>query len=84
MSRELRFNLRVCGFGALWILGHHLRLLHSGYFLRGRDFLLHIIGFVLSFSILICWGLFGEFGKNPSCGNELIYVIDLRKIGEFS
>ena len=60
---------------------HHL---HSSSSLQGRDFLLHIIGFVLSFSVLICWGLFGEFGKNPSFGNELIYIINLGKIGEFS
>ena len=83
MSRGLPFNLNVWWFGALWNLGLHLRLLHSGYFLRGRDFLLHLISFVLSFGILICWEYFGNFGKNPSCINKLICIINLRKLGKY-
>ena len=51
-------------------------------FLRGWDFLLHLISFVLSFSILICCGYLGNFGKNPSCINKLICIINLMKIGE--
>ena len=34
-----------------------------GLFLRGRDFLLHSISFVLSFGILISWGYFDNLGK---------------------
>ena len=82
MSQGLPFNLNVWWFGALWNLGLHLHLLHLGYFLRGRDFLLHLISFVLSFSILICWRYFGNFGKNPSSINKLICIINLRKLGK--
>ena len=56
MGRGLQFNLNNLGFGALWSLGHHLRLLIFGLFLRGRDFLLHLMSIVLSFGTLICCG----------------------------
>mgnify|MGYP003703382759 CR=1 FL=1 len=53
-----------------------------GLFLRGRDFLLHLISFALCFGILICWEYFGNFGKNPSCINKLICIINFRKLGK--
>ena len=69
-------NLNIWRFGAHWYLGTHLCLHHLGCFLWGRDFLLHFISFDLSFGNLICWGYFGNFGKNPSCIIKLTCVIN--------